>query len=760
VEVVSTSAQAQASVPVTFGQPFKAGDWKHATQGLVARDNMNAVVPMQADEISSHRDGSARFAVINAKLTGLQPGEKRIINLFTGASSAAPQLLPANPAWNLSLEAKIFNQQVTLVNFGDRSGHSPGTPFVVGEKITMTLVGPTTESFQHTINSDTAGGGYATLTKIAEAFQQLVNSQSQTYVVERFSGDFEKLWLKTKNPSNGAFQVNFSYPGQAKITQLNQSSYQAPQVWVVNGQDLLKQQITLANASQTSTVRRFHGPVASEFKLVAPFRNSSTGAPHDFLTARLDTRIFEGGQSTRTNVIIENNWTYKANPKNITYEMVFKANGTTLHQQPIFTHFHHARWQKVLWTGIEPKIQLRHKMRYFLDSRAVWNYDLSLKVPESTLAAEAANLAQARLQQAAYGPMGNAFLNPSFGATGGRPEIGPLPKWTAMYLISQDERARASMMAVADAAAAVPIHYRDDNTDRPINTITSPNLSTYYEIANPPASTDPTIWEPDTAHQGSYSYVPYLLTGDNFYLDEAMFWATWNVFSLPASYRSLEKSLINNQQVRGSAWALRSIGEAYRMLPDSHSMKGYFRTLLDNNVSWFKQYYVVDRKGSPMGAIQHVGTANTPPWQNDFVGVVMALLAENSEPNAKEAHDWFSQFNVGRFTNESNGFCAALAPGYYWVNADAQGNFFTNWSQILAANYPASVGTACSSIQVLADSYPHMASGYAAYARGMLGAAAGAQASGASAAYTKWKTMTPLMDAELAKEPNWAIVPR
>lgn len=759
IEVASTSPQTQDSVPVTFGQPFKAGDWKHKETGLVARDNFNQPVPLQYDEISSHRDGSSRFAVLNAQITGLQAGERRIINLFKGAANAVPQVLPSNAAWNLSLEAKIYGQQINVVSFGDRNGLTDGTPFLAGEKIVMTITGPAKESFELTITPDMAGGGWTTLTKIAEAFQQLVNSQSQTYIGEKIGGGYEKLWLRTKNPSEGTFQVSFSYGGQAKITQVNESNYQAPQTWVVNGQDLLKQQISMANASQASTARRFHGPVASEFKLAAPFKNISTGETHKFLTARLDTRMFEGGKKIRTNVIIENNWTFKANPKNITYELAFKVNGSTVHQQPIFTHYHHARWQKVLWTGVEPKVQLRHSMRYFLDSRAVWNYDLNIRVPEGTLAAEATNLAQARSQQAAYGPMGNAFLNPVFGATGGRPEIGPLPKWTALYLISQDERARASMMAVADAAAAVPIHFRDENTDSPINTITSPNLSTYYEFTNPPASTDPTIWAPDTAHQGSYSYVPYLITGDNFYLDEAMFWATWNVFSMPASYRNFEKSLINRQQVRGSAWALRSIGEAYRMLPDNHSMKSYFRTVLENNLAWYKTNYVTNRLGSPMGAIQHAGKGQTPPWQNDFVGIVMALMAENNEPHAKEAHDWFSQFNVGRFMNDENGFCAAHAPGYYWYNADAQGTYYTTWSQLYARNYAADVGKACSSLTIT-EGYPHMASGYAAYARGMLGAAAGAQASGAAAAYAKWKTMTPLMDAELAKEPNWAIVPR
>lgn len=757
IEVTSTATQTQASVPVTFGQPFKAGDWKHRDTGLVARDNFNSNVPLQFDEISSHRDGSARFAVLNAKVANMQAGEKRIISLFPGSASAAPQTLAANPAWNLSLEAKVYKQQITVVNFGNRNGHTDGIPFVAGERIVMTITGPTTESFSLNITSELAGGGYITLTKIAEAFQQLVNSQSQTYIGEKIGGGYEKLWLRTRSTSQGAFQVSFTYGGSARITQVNQSNYQAPETWSVSAQDLLRQQVTLANASQASTARRFHGPVASEFKLSAPFRNAS-GTAHPFLTARLDARLFDGGQNTRTNVIIENNWTFKANPANITYELAYKVNGSTVQQQPVFTHYHHARWQKVLWTGTEAKVALRHNMRYFLDSRAVWNYDLNLPVPESALAAEANSLTQARTQQAGYGPMGNALLNPSFGSTGGRPEIGPLPRWTALFLITQDERARASMMAAADAAAAVPIHYRDENTDSPVNTIANPNLTTHINSSNLPESTDPTIWAPDTAHQASYAYVPYLITGDNFYLDEAMFWASWNVFSMPASYREFDKSLINRQQVRGSAWALRSIGEAQRILPDNHRMKAHYTTILDNNLSWYRQNYVVNRAGSPMGAIQHA-VGETPPWQNDFVGTVIALLAENNDPYAKEAHDWFSQFNVGRFVNDANGFCAARAPGYYWKNGDAQGNYFTTWSQLFAANYPADVGKSCASLTVT-EGYPHMAVGYAAYARGMLGAAANAQAPNAAAAYAKWKSMTPQMDSELAKEPNWAIVPR
>lgn len=760
VEVASTSSAVQTSVPVTFGQPFRAGDWKHNETGLIARDNFNTSIPIQADEVSSHRDGSARFAVFNLQMPTLQAGERRIVSLFKGSPATAPKALQASPNWKLSLEAKIYTQQVTKVTFGDARGHTAGTPFLAGQTITMHINGSANESFTHTITADQAGGGFATLTKIAQAFQALINAKSSAYVVEKLGsgGGYQALWIKTKNPSGKGFTVSFSYGGLAKISQQNLSNYQAPAVWTATAQTQLEQQVSLANNSQASASRRWHGPVSSEFHLVTPFANNTTGEAHAFLTARFDVRLFDGSQRVRTDAVIENNWAFKPNPKNITYELAFKVNGQSVHNQAVFTHFAHARWHKAVWSGTAPETRVRHHMPYFMASRAVHNYDLSLAVPETTLASEASSLAQKRTQQAALGPMANTLLQPMFGTTGGRPDIGPLPKWTALYLVTQDDRMREAMMAVADSAAAVPVHFRNENTGHPVDTIANPTLSVHYNGPNIPLSGDPTIWAPDTAHQASFAYVPYLLTGDRFYLDEAMFWASWNVFTLPAGYRGDEKSLIHRHQVRGTAWALRSIGEAYRMLPDAHAMKSTFRTILDNNLDWYHQYYVVNGAGSPMGAIQH-SPQSTPPWQNDFVATSFGLLAENSDPFSKEVLAWFSKFNVGRLMSDADGFCAAKAPGYYWTNIDSQGGFINSWSQLFATNYPADVGKSCDSLSIT-EGYPSIANGYAAYARAMLGASANASMENAVQAYQKWKAMTPAMETALPKDPTWAIVPR
>ncbi len=757
VEVTSTAGVNQSSVPVTFGQPFKAGAWKHLTTGLIARDNLKQTVPLQADDISSHRDGSARFAVLHANLSNLAAGERRIINLFPGSPNTAPQSLPADPAWNMEVQAKIYSPQVTRVRFGNRNGSTAGTPFLVGETIQLQLVGPRVETYSLTVDATQAGGAHDTLTKIAEAFMAKINAGSTVFIAEKPGTSYENLYIRPRDLNQGAFSVSVSYGGMATITQANESTYVAPDTWVFNAQNSLKTAIALATGKQADPARRFHGPVASEFHLASPLKNATTGAEHPFLTARLDTRLYGNGSKIRTDVVLENNWTFKANPRNITYELTVKQNGQTAFHQPAFDHYHHARWHKVVWTQ-QPAVLVRHQMRDFLDSRAVWNYDLSLVIPESVLANEASQLASKRAAQSALGPMANVFLQPNFGSTGGRWDIGPLPRWTALYLVTQDQRAYESMMANADAAGAVPVHYRNENTDLPINTIDNPNLTVYTYSANVPKSADPTIWSPDTAHQASFTYVPYLLTGDRFYLDEAMFWASWNVFMLPSDYRYKEQSLINRQQIRGQAWALRSIGEAYRILPDAHPMKAYFTTLLDSNLNWYRDYYVTQMLGSPMGAIQFNAT-ETPPWQNDFVATVFAQLAENNDPGAAETLNWFSRFTVGRFLADADGFCSAKAPGYYWTNANAGGGYFTSWAQLFSANYANDVGKACNTLTIT-EGYPSSPGGYVAYARGMLGAVANTGHADALTAYSKWKAMTPKIESAFTGDPTWAIVPR
>ncbi|MDO9436436.1 hypothetical protein, partial [Hydrogenophaga sp.] len=536
-----SSATAQSSVPVTFGQPFRSGDWPTA-QGLTATDSTGAAVPIQADEISTHKDGTVRFAVLSAKVSNVQANQPKLVNFFLGAKSTAAQAVPADPDWNLELEAKVYS----------------------GSTLISTLV--------------------------------------------------------------------------------------------AKPQDLLKQQIAQNKG------RRLNGAVATEYTVIAPFKNASTNAEHAHLSARLHTRLYESGARIRTDVVLENNWTFKPQPANITYELNIKRNGQVVYTQPRFTHYHHARWHKVVWTGTEPQVRVRHNMPYFLASKATLNYDLGIYTNaaskrESVLAQEAQQLAAANTS-----PMGPAFLSTYFPGTGGRPELGLNPRWTALYLVTQDDRARASMFANANAAAGVPMHYRNESTDNPLDITAYPNLSVGGFSSSPvvPTSSDTTVWEPDSSHQGSFAYMPYLISGDAFYQDETMFWASWNIARKNPEYRGRGAGLVNEDQTRGQAWVMRSLAEAAYSLPDTHPMKAYFQARLAVNLDWYAANYANNSSISPMGVIQKPDEPKySQPWQNDFFAIVFSWLTENKEPKAVDTLNWISKFNVGRYSAESQGFCTA-----------------------------------------------------------------------------------------------------
>jgi len=631
-----TSGAAQSNVPVTFGQPFRSGDLS-TSQGLSAQDSSGNPVPVQMDEISTHPNGSVRFAVLSANIPSLSANAPRIINFYPAAKSAAGASLPADPAWNLQVSARLADGST----------------------------------------------------------------------------------------------------------------------WTASPQAQLKQQI--ANGSG----RRLNGPVAAEYTVVAPLVNAS-GATHPHLVARLHTRLYNGGTRFRTDVVMENNWALKSAPSDLTYSLTVTANGQTLLSQPSFTHHHKARWHKVLWSGAaDPNVRVRHNMRYFLDSRATWNYNLGLSIPDSVLTAEASNLAQA-----STGPMGSAMLTTDMPMTGGRPEIAPLPRWTALYLISQRDEARRSMLANADAAASAPVHYRDHNTGQPLSVRDYPTIALRYGSSNPAVPTAGTgsVWKPDISHQGSYAYIPYLVTGDAFYLDELMFWASWNIAANDPGYRGSTNDLLSSEQPRGQTWGLRSIAEASFAVPDSHPLNAYFDSALANNMSWFAANYNMSKPStifSPLGAIISLyNNDQTPSYESDFFATVVSWLAENNVANAATVLSSVGKMQINRFlaSTQNAGFCTSQAAGYWLQTKDTNGGYISDWKGFYTRNYGS---TACATTASTgAPAYADWAGGYAAVARAMLAAAKNAGAANAAEAQARWVQFTPNLDPDFKNDPSYAIVPR
>jgi hypothetical protein len=754
IEALSTGDQPQIVVPLTFGQPFKAGDLPKDSI-LVAQD-AHGSVPIQIDERSSHADGSLRFAVVSLNLSHLAPGERRVVDFFRSddkKSASAAWTPPAVP--EIKVFATLYSPQISEITFGNRHGTDAGLPFAAGEVATLQLGESSDERFSLRILPELAGGHHPTLTKIAYEFMRLVNEQSRRYRAFKIGegGGYEKLWITTIEPDAPGFAVKFIYSGDARFKHETLQRHQPPQRYEASPGPAIGRPMEKRP--------RLEGPIAREYVFSVPLVNRETGRPHPQLTARFAMRFAKDDPRVRTDLSIENAWAHEPEPGNLMYALTVTQDGHTLHRQEVFTHYHHARWHKVLWTaGDAPRVRIRHHMPYFLSSRATWNYDLSLRIPERVLSE-----LEAQLEKSDTRPMAPALLTQHFGTTGGRPEIGPLPKWTALYLISQDARALRAMLAIADAAAGVPIHFRDKATDLPVSLEDHPGIAISAERAAPRdampvASNSLSPWNPDLSHQGSFAYLPYLITGDLFYQEEIAFWATFNLMAIYPGYRGHGQGLINAEQIRGQAWALRSLGEVARALADAHPMKRYFQKRLTDNLNWYAQRHADPEKSgvSPLGClIQGDMPTKTAPWQDDFMTLVVAQLAENEEPGAAAYLRSIGRCTTERWLHEPEGFCRWKSAGYWIEIRHRDGRFMQDWPEVFRANWPDIKD--CRANQTF-DGYPGSPSGYVAYALAALAVAADAALPGADAAYAWLSEQTPDMKKMQAEDPTWAIVPR
>lgn len=435
------------------------------------------------------------------------------------------------------------------------------------------------------------------------------------------------------------------------------------------------------------------GPLVSESQTKQPLFDDK-GLQHPHLCARFGSRVYSNG-AARLEVVIENDWAYEPDPRNFTYDVRVEFNGQALYEKKGLTHLHHARWRKLFWTGNEPQIHIRHDSAYLIGSKALPNYE-PIEIAEKTLADYDKKWTGAEIEPMQVGPMvGKAMPD-----TGGRNELGILPGFAASYLLSMDPRAKKVTLGTGDLAGTWSMHYRDKNTDLPVSLIDYPYmtiLGTPGDTKNPKTGQRevfPTLvkdksstpFKHDTSHQPSMAYLPYLVTGDYYYLEELQFWATYNVFMSNPGWRKNVQGLVADDQVRGQAWSMRTLGEAAYITPDSHPLKLHFLQILKSNLGYYNATFSGNVKANKLGVLDmksaHVYAEDTDdngeadkktavaPWQDDFFTQSIGHLVDLGFEDALPLLQWKSKFPMGRMNDE--GFCWMLGANYTMAIRDTE----------------------------------------------------------------------------------------
>ncbi|GEM_PF-666365 len=557
------------------------------------------------------------------------------------------------------------------------------------------------------------------------------------------------------------------------------------------------------------------GPLVSEWVVNGPV-TAADGTTNPSLQVFFAVRAYAGTTPgsigfVRTDIIVEN--TRAFSPQAQPQYTATLTSGSASYTSPALTQYTATRWHKVLWwNNAQPQVYLQQDTRYIQASKAVSQY-MPLTPDESFLGS---------LRQFCA-PLDYCDQTQAMGTTGAQAAIGPLPRWTSVYIVDPDVRAYNWMLANTDALGAYSIHYRDQATGWPvsiqkhpyvtiINWVSAnglaqqnsplgaqykadllPNCANNAVITGCTAGSygtgNPDAW--DNAHQPSESYVPYMVTGDYYYMEELAFGASHNEIWSNEGYRGFSQGLIDRShgQVRGKAWVLREMADAAYLLPDRHPLKAEFNADVNNALADWNAKYSNNPNANPLGVMNdgvvyslNGGTNNAmAPWQHNFLIWSVGHAAELGFTGAVAFRNWLAKFEISLMTdwlnNPTQGYCWLEASAYNIQVENTSGNWLPSFNAVYQATFPTLAGQSCNSPAMVAAmgqlqgqpwqagamlGYPNSATGFPANFQIGLAAAADSGLPNAQAAWNLFdsRSVKPSGSTAYNDYPNFAIVPR
>jgi hypothetical protein len=313
-----------------------------------------------------------------------------------------------------------------------------------------------------------------------------------------------------------------------------------------------------------------------------------------------------------------------------------------------------------------------------------------------------------------YAIMGTSSITTYMPTTGERDDIGLMPEAYAEYLATGDSEALQSVLAWAEASGTFPWHLRDPATGAPISYDKYPDATTYDDQSKSGGPVLHMLVAPgitiDASHAPQLTYLPFLLTGDPYYLEELEFAVTYSLGDYPG-----HGGIIRHDQTREYAWTLRSLLYLIKALPDrvpaSLLPKSYWQDKLARNLAWIMSNYV--NNPSPKTAVLRSGVdaERIPFWQEDYLATVLGVGVWMGFEEWRPVFAWKIGSTIAR-SNGTSGWPRTSPTLYYAKFRRPDGSEVTSWSDLAALN------------DIPASSYdeidPKVDANYASFARGAL----------------------------------------
>lgn len=415
------------------------------------------------------------------------------------------------------------------------------------------------------------------------------------------------------------------------------------------------------------------------------------------------------------------------------------ASPEAVYEKANLAHVFGQRWTKTFWVGGAPEedVDFDYNLTYLTATALVPNYD-----PASPPKPEKLDGTAESWTKAGHDVGDSGLWTAYMPTTGMRDDIGPIPEWTELWLSSGDHRMREIALTQADLAGGWPLQFREHDASlrfdragtvpasgRPMSLnahpgIWFPNNNGVYPGALPTPRL-PGSWVPDGAHQPEPFSVPYLLTGDSYYLESLQLWAATQAFAYPPGGYGRGKDGFGGitDQIRGNGWVIRSRGLAASLSPDGSPEKRYFYELMEDAVAyWEGQRGIADpalaahpnyvwaaqnskQEWSPLGFWgRDTNTRFESLWMDYFFLMELGFVRDLGLP-VDTMLGQYSRLITGQFGVP--GYDPRLMAAYQTPTIKNEPNFpwYTTWPEVAAALSPEYAAAAIGAFEGTSDNF-------------------------------------------------------
>lgn len=305
-------------------------------------------------------------------------------------------------------------------------------------------------------------------------------------------------------------------------------------------------------------------------------------------------------------------------------------------------NLHAGTWQsRAFWGGEElPRANVKHGVAYLAETRAMPNYDASITMHPAALANYAADWA--KRNQALQG---NGYWQKAMATTGGRHDLGLMPKWDVVAMYSGAAHMHSIGERQAELFGSWAFFFREGDPQkttidqapgvgRVVSKLSRPTVhlgDNNAQVATGAAGDrftcdgvlDPKRdgWVHDSAHTPGAFWWQYVSTGQAFWHEKLLQMAAWSQFLVNPglAHNSIGNGgaatalIINGVQVRGWGWQFRNRARAWWAALDGSPERALFERSLTDAVAQRAGIYDVPGL-MPDNPIRAAWNANHASW--------------------------------------------------------------------------------------------------------------------------------------------------